>query len=346
MNGSDDFIGRLEEYLDDFDGATPLPGHVRDAIHAELPWTHQARPATGPRRLLIMLSDTSARARWGITAAAIVVAVIVGGAFLSNQNPQGTVGAPAAPTAAPTPAPTATPTPTPSTLAMAPLAPCSISATGAPACIKPGTYTLSPGDWPAAITFDVPEGWWDWLAGVAFDGVLVDAPPPAADGSGWGVMFMTVGDVSRDPCDPTAGTFASRDVDTPEELAAAMATWPGFDATTPEPISIDGADGVLVELTSTRTPLQCPDGSFIWKTGGGTLVDPYPTVGADGQRRPGQFRILDVGGKLLVIRTTDFPDPSPYESEQGVAPDPTRHTADQVEMHAILDSIKLRDPQS
>ena len=42
--------------------------------------------------------------------------------------------------------------------------------------------------------------------------------------------------------------------------------------------------------------------------------------------------------------TTDFPQTSPYELAEGVAPDPTRHAADQVELHAILDSIRLTVP--
>ena len=94
MNGTDDFIGRLEAYLDDFDGATPLPDHVRDAIHAELPGTRQVRPGAGPRRLLTMLSN-SAQARWGLAAAAIVVSVVAGGIILGNNgNQQGIIAAP------------------------------------------------------------------------------------------------------------------------------------------------------------------------------------------------------------------------------------------------------------
>ena len=92
-----------------------------------------------------------------------------------------------------------------STLAMAPMRRARSRPPGTRLHSQPGTYTLSPGDWPADDHLRRAGGWWNWLAGVAFDGVLVDAPPPATDGSGWGVVFMTVGDVSRDPCDPTAG---------------------------------------------------------------------------------------------------------------------------------------------
>jgi hypothetical protein len=57
--------------------------------------------------------------------------------------------------------------------------------------------------------------------------------------------------------------------------------------------------------------------------------------------RPAQFRIIDVGGQILAIRTTDYPEPSPYELSQGVAADPTRHAADQVALEKIVESIRI-----
>jgi len=51
--------------------------------------------------------------------------------------------------------------------------------------------------------------------------------------------------------------------------------------------------------------------------------------------------ILDVNGTLLGIRTTDYPEASPFESEQGVRPDPTRHVADQVQLRAMVNSIRI-----
>ena len=339
MNGTDDFIGRLEEYLDDFDGATPLPDHVRDAVHAELDGTRQVRPSAGPRRLLTMLSNTSSRARWGLAAAAIVVAVVVGGAFLTNRSQQGVIGAPGMP------APTATPQPTPTPPALGDATrtvPCAVG--GGNDCLKPGTYTLDAGDWPATVSFDVPEGWFDYHPNGDVDGVLVDSDAP--DGSGWGIQFMKIGEVSRDPCRSAAGTFAPAEVDTPLELAAAMATWPGFETTTPAPIAIDGAAGVLVDLTSTLTDADCPRGFTLWKAADGNPGDEYPTGGEDGKEHPGRFRIVEIGGELLVVLTTDFPGPSRFELGQGIAQDPTRHAADQVEMQAIVDSIHLGIPQN
>lgn len=341
MNGTDDFIGRLEEYLDDFDGPTPLPDHVRDAIHAELPGTRQVRPGAGPMRLLTMLSNTPIFARWGLAAAAIVVAVALGAVLLTGNQNQNNIGAP---TPTPSIAPSAPPAATPEVRTLIGVPPVSCGNEGPNECLPPGTYTLMPANlWPTTVRLAVPEGWWEWSPDSVtqdFEGLLVDDGPTPSGGSGWGIMFMTVGEVSKDPCDPNAGMFAPADVDTPEELAAAMATWPGFEATTPVPTSIDTVDGLLVELTSTRTLAQCP-GTFLWKTAAGVGVDAYPMVSSEVLGRPGQFRIIEVAGKLIVIRTTDFPQNSPYELSQGIAADPTRHAADQVELHAILDSIRL-----
>ena len=297
-----------------------------------------------------MLSNTSARARWGLAAAAIVVAVVVGGALITgNRSQPGVVGAPATPISTPTIGPSATPSPTPPPvvgLLSAQMVPCPVRP--AVTCLKPGEYELSsPPHWPTRISFDVPEGWWEWFPGnvlEGYEGIFADSP--AEGGSGWGLMFTTVGEVSRDPCDPNAPVFKPTDVDTPAELAAAMATWPGFKATTPVPVSVDRAQGLLVELTSTRTFKQCPDGkAFMWKTPLGILVDPYPMVDQDGLGRAGHFRILDIDGQLVVLRTDDFPGASPYEVSQGLAADSPLHMADQVEMQGILDSIRLGAPK-
>jgi hypothetical protein len=79
----------------------------------------------------------------------------------------------------------------------------------------------------------------------------------------------------------------------------------------------------------------------VWTIPQGGTVNAYPMVGATGKARAGTFRIVDVNGTLLVIRTTDFPDTSPNELAQGVPDDPARHEADQVAMHQILDSIRI-----
>jgi hypothetical protein len=71
-------------------------------------------------------------------------------------------------------------------------------------------------------------------------------------------------------------------------------------------------------------------------------MDVYPMIGPT--RAPATFEIVDTGHGLLVIRMTDFPQTSPNELAGGLAMDPTRHAADQVELHAILDSVRLTSP--
>lgn len=244
------------------------------------------------------------------------------------------------PTPSPTPIPTPTPTPTaapPTALGSAPLVTCPLDTEQ---CLQAGTYRLTSSAWPGEVTLDVPAGWSQWKPASDYEGVLVDAGPDAKQGSGWGLMFMTVGAVSKDPCDPSKGTFDPATTSTVDGLVKAMRAWPGLKATAPTPIVLAGYSGQLVELTSSLTLANCKDG-FIWSTPQLEKVDAYPMVSADKTPHPAQFRVLDVNGTPLVVRTTDFPETSPNEASQGVAPNPTRHAADQIQLHQILDSIKV-----
>ena len=155
-----------------------------------------------------------------------------------------------------------------------------------------------------------------------------------------------VGAVAKDPCDPTKGTYDRAETGTVDGLVAAMSRWPGFEATAPVPTVVGGYSGQLIELTSTRTQTDCPNGGSVWTIPQGGSVNAYPMVGALGKARAGTFRIVDVNGTLLVIRTTDFPDTSPNELSSGIPDDPTRHAADQVAMQQILDSIAIEPGQS
>ena len=154
-----------------------------------------------------------------------------------------------------------------------------------------------------------------------------------------------VGTVSRDPCDPEAGSYSAPLVDTPGQLAAAMADWPGFEVTSPETITIAGRTGVQVEISSTLKPADCP-ASVLWTTPNGTSMDAYPMItelDVEGGY-PAEYRIVDVDGSLVAIRTPGLTQTSPFEEQQGIARDPDRHAADAVEMQAILDSIEMSSP--
>ncbi len=286
-----------------------------------------------------MITRASTRARWGSAAAVVVAAVVVGAAVLGNGRADSGVGAGSA-TPSPSLTPSFTPSPTPApptSLSGAPQATCPGSTAK---CIQPGTYGLTSSVWPATITFDVPAGWFEWSAASDFDGVLVDSGPDAPDGSGWGLMFATVGVVSKDPCDPGKGTVDPATTTTVDGIVKAMRAWPGFTATAPARIVVGGYNGQLVELSSTLKPAACPN-PVLWTTKHSATIDAYPLVTKDSVPHKVQYRILDVDGTPLVIRTTDFPETSPNEAEQGVGRDPTRHGQDQVELHEILNSIRV-----
>jgi hypothetical protein len=350
MRDDDDFIGRLEDYLESVDGATPLPDRVRDAVRAELPTARQARPRPGVLRFLTMFSNASAGVRVGIAAAVIVVAVGLGTTFVINQPFVG-----GGPTAAPTPtfAGTVPPSPSPSsaasstaepaTLGQAPAVACDATDTGKD-CGAPGTYQLNkwagPRTWPAMVTVDEPAGWFNWDPGPGWDALLVaDA---GGTGSGWGVMFYSVGDVAHDPCDLTKGWIPGAQVDTPQKLAEIMAAWPKFTATTPEPITIDGHDGSKFKLTA-AAERSCGDAALAGHSTSGTQIDLYPmtSTGAPRAQYQATVEIVDTGNGLLVIRATDFPETTPAELGAGLPDDPTRHATDQAALHEILDSIKI-----
>jgi hypothetical protein len=348
MNHNDDFIGQLEDYLHEFDGVTPLPDGVRDAVRAELPSARQVRPRPGPERVFTMLSNLSGLARLGLAAAVIVVAVVLGGAFLNNGSSTGIVGGGQTPTPAAIIAPTLVPTSAPTTAPTPAVLPALGSVPGAcdpgdtgMSCVPPGTYQLSgaPGDWPVTVTVNVPAGWFEPNPDAGFDAVLVNAPDYA--GSGWGVMFTTVGNVYRDPCDLSKGTIPAAQVDTPQKLAAAITAWPGFTATAAQPITVDGHSALELKIAKKAKSAGCGYGNA-WLSASGVLVDAYPF--ANGSVYPTTIRIVDTGRGLLVIRATDFPNTSPYEIGRGLPDTPTRHAADQPQLHAILDSIRLTVP--
>lgn len=347
MSHDDHFIGHLETYLETFDGATPLPDRVRDAIRAELPSARQVQPRTGLMRVFTMLSNTSAVARAGL-AAAVVVAMVLGAAVLNANRRDGGVGnaATPTPTATATIAASLAPSSSPSqaaaallTLKAAPFAPCDATDTAAATCVAPGTYQLNnwpgPNTWPVTVSVNVPAGWFDWDAAPGVDALLV-----GPDASGWGVLFSTVGDVSRDPCDASKGLIPAAQVDTPQKLVAAMGAWPRFKATAPQSVTVDGHRGLKLQVTSTGAN-SCSATGSLWHTTSGGSLDVYPMVDSTAARAPGTFEIVDTGHGLLVIRTTDFPQTSPNEIDGGMAADPTRHAADLAELHAIVDSIRL-----
>jgi len=282
-------------------------------------------------------SVNAAYAKLAMAAAAVLVVAVVGYNLLPNR---GGNGGPLASPPSPSPTPSASPA-SPAMLKDAPHAACS-PAGGVPNCLAPGTYRLTGNVWPREITMDVPIGWFEWQPYTwddAYDGVLVG--DGSNGGSGWGLVFSVVDAVAKDPCDPAKGRYGRAETSTIDKLVAAMSRWPGFAATAPAaPTVVSGYSEQLVEVTSTLTVADCPSGS-VWTIPQGGSVDAYPMVGAPGKARTGTYRIVDVRGTLLVIMATDFAQTSPNELANGIPDDPFRHTADQVAMRQILDSIRI-----
>jgi hypothetical protein len=225
---------------------------------------------------------------------------------------------------------------------MASPAPCAEGGEGND-CIAAGTYALNPGTIPGQVVVTVPAGWFAYEPGAGAMALLVDSGPDAPGGSGWGPMIAGISEIRRDPCNPDAGVFAAGEIDTPEEVAAAMATWPGFTVTEPVAIALAGAPGVQVDVSATGDLGSCVTPAT-WSTDLGTWIDAYPMADPSAAAsQPATFRILDLGGELLVVRTQTTLATSPHEAVQGVAPDPGRHAAHKVQQDAILVSIQLGD---
>jgi hypothetical protein len=183
MTREDDFIGQLEGYLDEYEGITPLPSGVRDAIRAEVPKTRQIGPLI---RLMRELNIMGRPAQLAIAAGAVVFAAAVIGASLLASGVGGPLDS--------TPTPTGTPLPlaTPGALPAAGL-------------LEPGTYVMDNpyiDDDPVrscdsgcsdyqSISITVPEGW-------AIENGLIfkhlDQPNEVA------LSVWTPGDVYLDPC--------------------------------------------------------------------------------------------------------------------------------------------------
>ena len=258
-------------------------------------------------------------------------------AALAKKRPNRGGGAAAStpPASSPTPAETGTATPAEILLFNAPTVP----APDGGSDLVPGTYYLTAPTYPARISFTVPAGWWHWQASQDVNGILVDSGPDAPQGSGWGVLFSVVGNVNLVPCPDRVGSVDLTPVTSVDALLEAAATWQGFRVTNDEPIAIDGFTGQRVTITTTHTKDDCL-GPVLWTAPhGGFAYDGYPMFGEGAH--PAESLLLDVAGTVLAVRATDFPETSPFEIEGGVTLDPTRHAADQTELHQILDSIRI-----
>jgi hypothetical protein len=328
MTHNEDFIERLESYLDEYEGDTPLPDAVRDAIRAELPRTKQIGPVAGLPRFLSMTLQLPTPARYGLAAAVVLVAVIIGANVFSGDN---------------TGDPSASPTP-PSAASASPAAggPWSLLDSPRAGDIPVGDYYLDHPDFPARIDFAVPEGWWYYWSSASraasdVHATLVNSMDTVGspNGSAWGVGFTVVDDVWTDPCDPEAGTINSSVTESADALADAFGSWPDFPVVSVEDVSLGGYSGKRVEMTHAEG-IDC-EATFFRTPTGYRFGPEFPSI----DPVVNQFTFLDVDGSVLVIWTTDFPATTMFEEGGGASPDARAHADEQVELHEILDSIVI-----
>jgi hypothetical protein len=309
MTRDDDFIGQLEGYLDEYEGMTPLPGAVRDAIRAELPSTRQIGPATGLMRDLNMSMKMSEPVRYGLVAAVVVVAVVLGVSLLGRGPDVG--GEPESPTES------SQPTSSPSSSATS-----SVSALP-DGVLLPGTYSVRPQDISAPrIRLTVPAGWYGAGFSVSKHN-SIDAP----DGAGvilWGGPF----NVYEDPCGWSTSLPSSPTGPSVDELVTALAAQPMRDATAATDITLDGYSGKALELTvpadlgfdAATGFADCDEGGYrSWISPDGLSFREHQAPG-----QHDRLWVIDVEGTRVVIDATFYAGTS---------------ASDTSELQAILDSI-------
>jgi hypothetical protein len=295
------------------------PDRLIAAVRTQLESTDQ-RPAWWPARRFQSM-NTTARFLSAAAAVAVVAAIVV--LALPRVGGQGVQ-------TSPSPVPTV-----PASAVRLML--------GAPpgGDLPPGTYLIDD-PFPIRATITVPAGWTTYTVDARTAGILVNHAKPV-NGSGWGLFFLAGPHFYADPCRPGSGTVAASTVATAADVVATLRSLPSFDVGAPVAVTVGGRPATLLTLTAKADTGGCSNaGATVWKTSDGTdyVVPP-------GEATP--FRVVDVDGQPIVILATDFPQSSGWENQApGATPNPTAHSADQVELRQILDSIQFygRTPAS
>lgn len=243
--------------------------------------------------------------RYALGAAAAVLVAIVGFTVLNGGGANIGDGDP-----------TDTPDPTPTQTAVADPG-------------GPRPYAID-APFPVRITLELPDGWRSWASTADVHGLVVDNALGEGN-SGWGPAFWIVQNVYADPCDigskldPQLGPSV-------DDLAAALTSLPGYEATAPTPVTVSGFDGVEFELTAPEYGEECPD-HRTWSTFSG----PRNMLPGETNR----IQILDVDGVRLVVAIVEYAYTTEYEESLGIPFDANAHVADQPELREILASMRI-----
>ena len=278
------------------DGPTELSDRALQAALGEIHVTRQRRAWWPARRFTSM----SIAIRLAAAVAAVFVVAFVGINLISPGN--GGIGSPAA---TPTPTPTATPTPTPLALTVGEVS----------SSLESGTYAIAD-PFLVPVSVSVPAGWQGNIGGPY--AVFLERP------SGPGVFFSIFDKVYADPCHFDKGLLNPLPGPTVDDLATALASLPGLDATTPTDVTVGGYQGKQLTLT---VPASLGTGCTL-APGGYFRVWELP-LGATNDLTRGESDtvwILDVNGQRLVIDTPEKPGQT---------------AQDKAEVQGILDSIRI-----
>jgi hypothetical protein len=275
------------------EGVTALPDRVLDHVLDQVPATRQRRSWWPARRVY----DMSLPIRLAIGAAAVLVAMVVGLQFLPYGSSVG--GGPAA-------TPTPSPSPTPISL---PLNPQSLTVA------VPGTY-LAGDPFQVPLTMSIPAGWVGKLGGPY--AVYLDRVPVGSGGASISISLSQT--IYADPCNDR-GFLAPQPGPTVDDLTAALASLPGFDATAPTDVIVGGHAGRQITLTAPASFVDCtpPDSYRLWQLPLGGVYE-----FTNDQRTT--LRIVDVNGQRLVVSSDTWPSTTAPELE---------------EIQSILDSIRF-----
>ncbi len=269
------------------DGPSQLADRVLEAALDEIHVTRQRR-AWWPARKVPSMNTAM---KLAIAGAAVIVVAIAGLSLVPGGGPGG-------PIATPMPTPTMTPTPTPASFGS--------HALGA---LEPGTYVLEFVQ-PFRITFTVPAGWEKLVAPATI------WAEPASDAR---LGFMTVDNVFIDPCEPAGGLLDPPVGPTVDDLATALGSVPGLQASAPTDVTLAGFAGKRIDLSVIGAEGPCPGADTALLRG--TVDAPAPGVGDDHR-----LWILDVDGTRLVMT----------QVARAAAT-----AADRTELQAIVDSIEI-----
>ena len=228
MSADRDVTRIVRSWLEE--GVTALPDRVLDDVLDQLPATHQRRAWWPAWRF----RDMNTSIKLAIAAAAVVVVAIIGYNLLPGPNNVG----------GPSPTPTTGPSPSATPAAF-------VYPTAGPLAI--GSHSLTVQGVP--LSFSLATSGWS----VDTNGFIVKGTGVAVDEAAF--LFWSPVNIYPDPCtraplNPPAGPSAA-------DLATAISTAHGTDATEPSDVAVDGRAAKYVVLTVPEKS-DCVSNFYLW----------------------------------------------------------------------------------